>query len=93
MGGDNAPQKIIDGIELHHKQSKNTFYKLRPDKNGSVYQFAKNINQLDEVDNNHPNKEAHRRWSKLILKFMVNCTFSNTNFEVNEDGTKINDEN
>ena len=22
MGGDNAPQKIIDGIELHHKKSK-----------------------------------------------------------------------
>ena len=28
MGGDNAPQKIIDGIELHHSQSKNRFYKL-----------------------------------------------------------------
>ena len=28
MGGDNAPQKIIDGIELHHKKSKNTFYRL-----------------------------------------------------------------
>ena len=22
MGGDNAPQKIIDGIELHHKKTK-----------------------------------------------------------------------
>ena len=28
MGGDNAPQKIIDGIELHHKKSKNIFYRL-----------------------------------------------------------------
>ena len=83
--------KILELYDLI--ESKNTFYKLRPDKNGSVYQFAKNINQLDEVDNNHPNKEAHRRWSKLILKFMDNCTFSNTNFEVNEDGTKINDKN
>ena len=33
MGGDNAPQKIIDGIELHHKKSKNVFYKLFGDKN------------------------------------------------------------
>ena len=28
MGGDNAPLKIIDGIELHHKKSKKVFYKL-----------------------------------------------------------------
>ena len=33
MGGDNAPQKIIDGIELHHKKSKKTFYRLFGDKN------------------------------------------------------------
>ena len=33
MGGDNAPQKIIDGIELHHKKSKNTFYRLYGNKN------------------------------------------------------------
>ena len=28
MGGDNAPQKIIDGIELHNKKAKNVFYKI-----------------------------------------------------------------
>ena len=28
MGGDNSPQKIIDGVEHHHKKSKNVFYKL-----------------------------------------------------------------
>ena len=33
MGGDNAPKKIIDGLELHHKKSKNVFYKLFGDKN------------------------------------------------------------
>ena len=33
MGGDNAPRKIVDGIELHHKKSKNVFYKLFGDKN------------------------------------------------------------
>ena len=33
MGGDNAPQKIIDGIEFHQKNSKNVFYKVFGDKN------------------------------------------------------------
>ena len=28
MGGDNAPQKVLDGIELHHSNSKNIFYKI-----------------------------------------------------------------
>ena len=29
MGGDdNAPKKIIDGINLHHQNSKNVFYKI-----------------------------------------------------------------
>ncbi len=28
MGGDNSPRKIIDGVELHHKKSKNVFYKI-----------------------------------------------------------------
>ncbi len=33
MGGDNSPQKIIDGIEYHYKNSKNIFYKIFGDKN------------------------------------------------------------
>ena len=28
MGGDNSPKKIIDGINLHHQNSKNIFYKI-----------------------------------------------------------------
>ena len=32
MGGDNAPQKVIDGIELHHSQMKDIFYKIFGDK-------------------------------------------------------------
>tara|TARA_B100001175_G_scaffold190425_1_gene161466 strand:- start:186 stop:1193 length:1008 start_codon:yes stop_codon:yes gene_type:complete len=28
MGGDNSPQKIIDGIELHSKKSENILYKI-----------------------------------------------------------------
>ncbi len=33
MGGDNSPNKIIDGIELYSKENKNIFYKLFGDKN------------------------------------------------------------
>ena len=33
MGGDNSPRKVIEGIELHHKKSKNVFYKLFGDRN------------------------------------------------------------
>ena len=33
MGGDNSPNKIVDGIELYHKKNKNIFYKLFGDKN------------------------------------------------------------
>ena len=33
MGGDNSPTKIIDGIELHSKKSKNIFYKIFGDRN------------------------------------------------------------
>ena len=28
MGGDNSPKKIIEGINLHHKKSKNVYYKI-----------------------------------------------------------------
>ena len=28
MGGDNAPNKIIDGIDLHNKNSKNIYYRI-----------------------------------------------------------------
>ena len=33
MGGDNSPNKIIDGIILNHKSNKNIFYKIFGDKN------------------------------------------------------------
>ena len=28
MGGDNSPKKIVDGINLHYQNNKNTFYKI-----------------------------------------------------------------
>ena len=33
MGGDNSPNKIIDGIILNHKSNKNIFYKIFGDQN------------------------------------------------------------
>ena len=42
MGGDNSPNKIIDGVILNHKSNKNVFYKRvrsrsRCRKNGNIY--------------------------------------------------------
>ena len=28
MGGDNSPEKIIDGIVHHHKSNKDVYYKI-----------------------------------------------------------------
>ena len=28
MGGDNSPKKVIDGINFHHQNNKNVFYKI-----------------------------------------------------------------
>ena len=33
MGGDNSPEKIVEGINLHYKKSKNIFYKIFGDTN------------------------------------------------------------
>ena len=33
MGGDNSPQKIIDGIDLHNKKTNNVFYNIFGNKN------------------------------------------------------------
>ena len=40
MGGDNAPQKVVDGVELHHSQSKDIFYKIFGDKE-AINKFLK----------------------------------------------------
>ena len=33
MGGDNSPNKIINGVLHHHKTNKNVFYKIFGDQN------------------------------------------------------------
>ena len=47
MGGDNAPNKIIDGIELYQKKNKSFFYKLFGDEK-LIEQSLKN----KKIDNN-----------------------------------------
>ena len=43
MGGDNAPQKVIDGIELHHSQNKDIYYRIFGDKD-LINKFLKSKN-------------------------------------------------
>ena len=45
MGGDNSPKKIIDGIILHHKSNKNSFYKIFGDKEKINPIILKNIDK------------------------------------------------
>ncbi len=49
MGGDNSPQKIIDGIILNHKSNKNNFFNIFGDEK-KIYNLIK-----DKVDNNFYN--------------------------------------
>ena len=49
MGGDNSPKKIIEGIKLHSKKSKNCFYRIIGD--------SDQINQYIDKDINKDNYE------------------------------------
>ena len=42
MGGSNSPDKVIDGIIHHNKNSKDVFYKIFGDKN-KIFKIAKEI--------------------------------------------------
>ena len=46
MGGDNSPQKIVDGIVHNHNHNKNVFYKIFGDKN-EIEKCLKNKIQKD----------------------------------------------
>ncbi len=45
MGGDGSPKKIIDGISLHQKKSKDTYYNIFGDKNLIFDLLPKNLNK------------------------------------------------
>ena len=45
MGGDGSPKKIVDGISLHQKISKNVFYQLFCDKNLILSSMSKSLDK------------------------------------------------
>ena len=45
MGGDNSPNKTIDGVILNHKSSKNIFYKIFGDKDKITNLIGNKINK------------------------------------------------
>tara|TARA_E500000331_G_scaffold358444_1_gene425286 strand:- start:6026 stop:7030 length:1005 start_codon:yes stop_codon:yes gene_type:complete len=56
MGGDGSPKKVIDGISLHQKSSKNIFYQLFGDKNLIEPLLPKNLNKENCVINHTSEK-------------------------------------
>ena len=69
MGGDNSPEKIINGIIHHHKTNKNVFYKIFGDKE-KIFSHIKNnintnnyeiINTLNKVSSEDSPLEAAKR--------------------------------
>ena len=61
MGGDNSPQKIIDGIINHHLSNKNVFYKIFGNKdkiikilnnkiNSSNFEIVHTLNKVSSED-------------------------------------------
>ena len=69
MGGDNSPNKIIDGIVHHYKSNPLTFYKIFGDKD-KILQLLKNrvsennyeiVNTLNKVSSEDSPLEAAKR--------------------------------
>jgi len=69
MGGDNSPNKIIDGIVHHHKTNNSTFYKIFGDKN-KIQSLLNNrvsqnnfeiVNTLNKVSSEDSPLEAAKR--------------------------------
>ena len=75
MGGDGSPKKIIDGILLHQKTSKNVFYQLFGDKNLILSSMPKSldndsyeiIHTLDKVIGNDTPLGAAKRGKKTSM--------------------------
>src|SRR5210317_1484061 len=69
MGGDNSPNKIIDGIVHHHKSNNSTFYQIFGDKD-KILELLKNrvsennyeiVNTLNKVSSEDSPLEAAKR--------------------------------
>ena len=53
MGGDNSPNKIIDGITLNHSQNKNLFYIMNNNKITSVFVIKHNSKVAEGIIHIH----------------------------------------
>ena len=74
MGGDNSPEKIINGIIHHHKTNKNVFYKIFGDKEKIINCIPENLDKnnyeiihtIDVVKGTDTPLEAAKRGKKKI---------------------------
>ena len=57
MGGDNSPKKIVEGINLHYKKSKNIFYKIFGDTN-ILNKIVPSILPKEVYELNHTNESV-----------------------------------
>jgi hypothetical protein len=57
-------KKCLELIEII--KSKHTFYNF----DNCLYEKAKKDGHLCEYDGKHPSREAHRRWSLDVIRFM-----------------------
>ena len=79
MGGDGSPKKIIDGILLHQKISKNVFYQLFGDKNLILSSMSKSLDKdayeiihtTDKVIGNDTPLGAAKRGKKTSMWLAV----------------------
>ena len=74
MGGEGSPNKVIDGVILHHKNNKNSFYRLFGDKNKISnlvnnklnHKFYEIIDTNDQVkDSDTPLQAAKRKTTSM----------------------------
>ena len=79
MGGDNSPNKIIEGIILNHKSNKNLFYRIFGDENkiNSLINnkidkdFFEIIHTIDEVKSTDSPLEGAKRGKKTSMWLAV----------------------
>ena len=86
MGGDNSPSKIIEGISLHNKISKNIFYKIFGDKDliePLVYKYKIDKNNVEIfhteslVDDEDSVLSAAKKGKKTSMWLSIQCLKNN----------------
>ena len=96
MGGDNSPNKIIDGIAHHYKSNPLTFYKIFGDKD-KILKLLKNrvsennyeiVNTLNKVLNeDSPLEGAKRGKDTSMWLAMGSLKYKNSDIVISEGNT------